>query len=174
MSDYPDPNTINHADDDDIEAELALPDDTGRERTTARWLSLQILYEIDSAHHPSGEVMARHLNRYSLQRLTLEYTYQLVNGVLENLEKLDEVIQRAATEWPLDQIAIVDRNLLRLAVCEYVLIATQSVGVVTKEAVKLAEVFGGDTSPRFVNGVLGALFEDPANYAHLLTPDSAE
>jgi len=144
----------------DIEEELTLPEDRGQERTIARRLALQILYEIDSSDHPTGSVTQSHLARYALQQATTEHTVTLVNGVSEHIERLDMIIQTIAQDWPLDQVAIVDRNILRIAVFEYGILARLPVGVVTDEAVKLARLFGSDSSMRFINGVLGSIFEN--------------
>lgn len=158
VTDYP---IQNPKDTSDIEDELTIPDDTGREHSTARWLALQILYEIDCTDHPQGEVMTNHLNRYSLQPATRDYTYQLVNGVLANLERLDMIVQTVAQEHPLDHLAIVDRNLLRSAVYEFTMLdAPPPIGIVADEAVRLAKEFGSDNAPPFVNGVLGTLYRN--------------
>ncbi|MEL6152362.1 MAG: transcription antitermination factor NusB, partial [Chloroflexota bacterium] len=147
-------------DDIDIEAELVIPDDAGQERTIARMLAMQILYEIDSTDHPRGEVMTNQFSNHSLQPFTREYTVNLVNGVLDNLDRLDMIIQTVAQEFPLDSVAIVDRNILRIAVCEHSFIGGMPVGIVVDEAVKLAVQFGSDVAPRFVNGVLGSIFSN--------------
>ena len=157
MTDYP-ISEPNGADDLDIEEELEIPDDRGRERSAARWLALQILYEIDSTDHLRGEVMSGHMGRYSLQEKTREYTYTLVNGVLDNVNRLDMILQTIAQEYPLDQVATIDRNILRIAVYEYSMLGGLPVGVVVDEAVWLSKEFGSDTAPNFINGVLGALF----------------
>jgi N utilization substance protein B len=156
-------------DDIDIEEELTLPPDKGQEKTIARRLALQILYETDCAEHPLNLVIATHLGRYVLQPGTKDYAIRLATGVEEDVDRLDMIIQTFAQEWPLDQIAIVDRNILRLAIYEYAMISKLPVGVVTDEAVNLAKVFGSDASLRFINGVLGNIFRNDDLLQTLLT-----
>ena len=83
--------------------------------------------------------------------------HALVRGVRANLEKLDTVIQRFAGDWPLDQMAIIDRNILRIAIYESGIVGTTPLAVAINEAIELAKIFGSDSSPAFVNGVLGTL-----------------
>ena len=86
---------------------------------------------------------------------------RLVRGVLEHRPDLDRVIMGIATDWPLDQMAIVDRNILRIAVFEIMIDQETPVKVAINEAVELAKLFGSDSSQRFVNGVLGTLVSGP-------------
>jgi len=85
---------------------------------------------------------------------------RLVSGVVGHLVALDEVISRFAPEWPLDQVAIVDRNILRLATYELASRQSIPVNVIVAEAIELAQLYGADGTPRFVNGVLGAMAQD--------------
>lgn len=159
MTDYPLPSFDD--DTEDLEAELALPIDTGQERSVARRLALQMLYEIDCTDHPMGEVIASQMSRHVLREaLTGTYTIRLVKGVLSEVERMDMILQTVAQEWPLDQVAIIDRNILRIAVYEYTRIGGLAAGIVADEAMNLARQFGSDSSLRFVNGVLGAVFSD--------------
>ncbi len=173
--DFPIPPNPNPENDIDIESELDLPDDTGQERSIARWLAMQVLYEIDCADHPHGQALAHHLRQYAaLQPATVEYTVKLVNGVMDNIERLDMILQTIAQEYPLDQIAIVDRNVLRSAVYEYAMLGGIPVGVVIDEAVQLAKRFGAESAPRFVNGVLGAVFKDEKRLQAMLEVELPE
>jgi len=85
------------------------------------------------------------------------FAYNLVNGVLDSRSKLDAVIQRYAPEWPLNQMAIVDRNLLRIAIYEFAIAKETPIKVSINEAIELAKEFGSENAARFVNGVLGTL-----------------
>jgi N utilization substance protein B len=85
------------------------------------------------------------------------FVEHLVNGVLEFKEHLDGMIQRYAPEWPIDQMAPIDRNVLRMALFEFSIDGQTPVKVAINEAVELAKMFGSDSAPRFVNGVLGSL-----------------
>lgn len=126
------------------------------ERRAARQLALQALYEIDLVDHPIGEVLTARLAETELTPPGQSYARSLVVGVARCRDILDSYIQTHAAEWPLDQVAIVDRNLLRMALYEFTL-GEVPIKVAINEAVELAKSFGSDSAPRFVNGVLGAL-----------------
>lgn len=126
-------------------------------RRRARTLALQALYEIDCAGHPPGVVLQRQLNGHSLPSPIMEFIRHIVLGVLRHQEVLDRFIQEHAPEWPVDQMAYIDRNILRMALFEFAVDRNTPVKVAINEAVELAKVFGSDSSPRFINGVLGAL-----------------
>ncbi|HPD41406.1 MAG TPA: transcription antitermination factor NusB [Anaerolineae bacterium] len=127
------------------------------ERRLARELALQSLYEIDAVGHAVGWVLQNCLEREpDLPEPVLEYYQQLVTGVVKCWAQLDVYIQQYAREWPLEQVAIVDRNVLRMALYEFT-VGRIPTKVAINEAVELAKAFGSDSAPRFVNGVLGAL-----------------
>ncbi|MBN2007684.1 MAG: transcription antitermination factor NusB [Anaerolineae bacterium] len=127
------------------------------ERRSARQFALQALYEIDLVAHPVGDVLTALFDEATeITPRVRTYTQQLVAGVLRHREMLDQYIQSHAPEWPLDQVATVDRNLLRIALYEFTL-EEVPVKVAINEAVELAKRYGSDSAPRFVNGVLGAL-----------------
>ncbi len=85
------------------------------------------------------------------------FTRELVRGVIQNKGKIDQNIQNFAPAWPIEQIPVVDRNILRLAIFEILLDNKVSVKIAINEAVELAKAFGGDNSSKFVNGVLGSV-----------------
>jgi N utilization substance protein B len=127
------------------------------ERRMARELALQVLFEIDMVDHPVGEVLDERLRAAEqLSARGREYSRSLVLGVLQYQEILDAHIQSQASEWPLDQIATVDRTLLRMALFEFTM-GEVPLKVAINEAVEIAKRFGSDSASRFVNGVLGAL-----------------
>ena len=126
-------------------------------RTKARSVALQALYEIDVSAHPPGSVIQERLEESELESELLEFTRQIVSGVAPMFETLDHFIAEHAPEWPLEQVAIVDRNILRMALWEFAVYGKTPLKVVINEAVELAKAFGSDSSPRFVNGVLGSL-----------------
>lgn len=130
------------------------------ERTVARRAALQILYEIDSAGHKVGEVIQNYMIHHVLSGRASRYLNRLVLGVVQNGSRLDQIIQQYAPEFPLDQVAIVDRNVLRIALFELGVESDVPMKVAIDEAVQLAKLFGAEGSPRFVNGVLGALTDD--------------
>jgi N utilization substance protein B len=126
-------------------------------RTRARSVALQALYEIDVSGHPPGLVIQERLEDGDLEPELVEFTRQIVLGVAPMFETLDRFIAEHAPEWPLDQVAIVDRNILRIALWEFAVYGKTPIKVVINEAVELAKTYGSDSSPRFVNGVLGSL-----------------
>jgi len=126
-------------------------------RRRARALALQALYEVDSAGHEIEEVVTHLLAKGGLSEENGAFVRELVSGVIQNKEKIDLNIQNFAPAWPIEQIPVVDRNILRLAIFEILLDNKVPVKVAINEAVELAKTFGGDNSSRFVNGVLGSV-----------------
>jgi N utilization substance protein B len=132
-----------------------------KQRKQARRVAVQALFEIDSVGHKPGVVIDERLAAENFDDEGAQFLRWLVSGVLRNQEVMDAIIAEHAPEWPVNQLAIVDRNILRLAL--YELGASDGDAppkVVINEAVELAKTFGGDSSPRFVNGVLGAGLKD--------------
>jgi N utilization substance protein B len=125
-------------------------------RRRARIVALQALFEIDSVDHDPSVVMQNRLEDTPLSEAGVEFARRLVSGVLQNVDVLDEYIQHNAPQWPVGQMAIVDRNILRIALYELAIDRTTPVKVAINEAVELAKMFGGESSHRFVNGVLGS------------------
>jgi N utilization substance protein B len=132
-------------------------------RTRARSLALQVLYEVDLTDHLPGLVFQERLEEINAEGQTglstelAEFARQIIFGILPLAEKLDGAIARYAPEWPFDQIAAVDRNILRIAAWEFAVSQATPVKVAINEAVELAKLFGSDNAPRFINGVLGSL-----------------
>jgi len=132
------------------------------QRHLARQAALQVLYEIDIAQHPPGQALTYLLQRKNpaLPPETAHFVQAIVEGVVAIQPQLDAVIGHFAPEWPVNQIAALDRNILRMALWEMNRYDTPT-KVVINEAVELAKEFSADTSPRFVNGVLGAATRNP-------------
>lgn len=129
-------------------------------RSRARGVALQVLYEMDIANnHLPGDVLRARLEESPLPDDLTEFARQLIFGVLPLTQDLDQLIARYAPEWPLEQIAAIDRNILRLAFWEFAVSRQTPVKVAINEAVELAKLYGSDSAPRFVNGVLGTLVE---------------
>ena len=129
-----------------------------KSRTRARSLALQVLYEVDITNHPPAQVFKERLEDTPLSDELSEFARQIIFGVLPLTEILDQNIAQYAPEWPLDQIAAIDRNILRLACWEFASPAGDTpIKVAINEAVELAKLYGSDSAPRFVNGVLGSL-----------------
>ena len=129
-----------------------------KSRTRARSLALQVLYEYDITKHPPAVAFKARLADTPLSDELSEFSRQIIFGVLPLIEVLDKIISKYAPEWPLEQIAAIDRNILRIACWEFA--SPQGVTpikVAINEAVELAKHYGSDSAPRFVNGVLGSL-----------------
>ncbi|HEY81783.1 MAG TPA: transcription antitermination factor NusB [Dehalococcoidia bacterium] len=126
-------------------------------RRKARAIALQALYEIDSTKHEMEAVVNRLLANGGLSEENSAFVRELVAQVMRNKEEIDRHIRNFATAWPLEQISVIDRNILRLAIFEILFDNKVSVKVAINEAVELAKKFGSDNSSKFVNGVLGAV-----------------
>lgn len=128
-------------------------------RRKARAVALKVLYELDTTQHQPGTALSYRLTEESLPEDSGAFARQLVTGVLQNRDRLDELIHRYAPEWPVDQIAVIDRNVLRIAIYEFDIARITPLKVAINEAIELAKTYGADSAPRFINGVLGALAE---------------
>ncbi|MFC1899114.1 transcription antitermination factor NusB [Chloroflexota bacterium] len=126
-------------------------------RRKARIVALQTLYEIDAVGHQPEEVVAHLLADGKLSTAIGTFVRELVLGIVSNIEDIDEHLQKFAPAWPVAQLAVVERNILRLAIYELLFDNKVPIKVAINEAVELAKAFGGENSPRFVNGVLGSV-----------------
>jgi N utilization substance protein B len=149
-------------------------------RHLGRIIALQTLYEEefrtdagDSAFD-LDEVLARNVARYEEMVDDIDFIHELVKGVLKNVPELDKVLQPIAPEWPIDQIARMDRLILRMGL--YELLYTEDVPpkVVINEAVELAKAFGGENSSKFINGVLGTVLRQRTGDADVRTESEPE
>ena len=131
-------------------------------RRKARIVALQVLYEIDAVGRQPASVLQRRAEGEELSPSAELFVHNLVNGVLENRDEIDKIIRSFAPNWPISQLANVDRNLLRMAVYEMTFGDETPPKVAINEAVELAKVFGAESSPKFVNGVLGSVMETAA------------
>lgn len=130
------------------------------QRRYARRIAIQALYEIDCVDHAPEMVLARYVeNTPSLSENNVAFLRTMVLETNRTRAMLDNLIARHAPEWPVDQLAIIDRNILRLALWELLEVKDTPIKVAINEAVELAKLFGSDSAPRFVNGVLGSLAE---------------
>jgi N utilization substance protein B len=128
-----------------------------KDRTKARGIALQALYELDITDHPVGTVIQERLAEAGLSDELANFFRSIVIGVLPIRSDLDKFIAAHAPDWPLDQVAIIDRNILRIALWEFAVADDIPLKVAINEAVELAKTYGSDSAPRFVNGVLGSL-----------------
>lgn len=126
-------------------------------RRRARALALQALYEIDITGHHPGEVVKRLVTDEELPEDIFTFILDIVTGVVDNKDTLDRRIKEHAPAWPIEQLPVIDRNILRLAIFEILIDNKVPVKVAINEAVELAKTFGADRSSKFVNGVLGSI-----------------
>jgi N utilization substance protein B len=126
-------------------------------RRRARILALQTLYEADTTGHDAQGILSRLLEDAAVTDEIAAFARELVTDTISNRQYIDEIIAKVAAAWPLDQMAPVDRNILRLAIWEILLSDATPLRAAINEAVELAKVFGSDNSARFVNGVLGSV-----------------
>ncbi len=131
-------------------------------RQKARILALQALYEADTVHHSPVAALERLLLESKLSPEAQSFARALVAGVTRERERIDAAIRTAAPLWPLEQVAVVDRNILRIALDEMLFPEAPEPNrlppaVVINEAVELGKLFGAENSSRFINGVLGTV-----------------
>ena len=128
-------------------------------RRKARTAALQVLYETDGARHEPMRAFDNRLREEPLSPPAEEHARKLIEGVLANKARIDEIIATYAPSWPVSQMAMVDRNVLRVAIFEILMDDETPPKVAINEAVEIGKIFGGDSSPKFVNGVLGSLMK---------------
>jgi N utilization substance protein B len=126
-------------------------------RRKARTIALKTLYEVDSAHRLAQTVVERYLAEENMSDENNTFIRELVSGVIDNKSAIDENIRKFAPAWPVEQLALIDRNILRLAIFEILFDNKVPVKVAVNEAVELAKIFGSKNSARFINGVLGTV-----------------
>ena len=126
-------------------------------RRQARITALQALYGLDCTKHKVEEALAHLRAGETLAQEALNFSEELVKGVLQNKSELDALIKKFAPAFPPEQMSIIDRNILRLAIFEILFNDKTPFKVAINEAIELAKEFGGDSSPRLINGVLGSI-----------------
>ncbi len=134
-------------------------------RHLARSIVLQTLFEWDTIHAndvDAAAILTRNIVEFGSGDIDQSFMEHLLAGVLAKKEDIDLVIEKAAPEWPLERIAPIDRNILRLGLYELLFADRSQVPakVAINEAIELAKTFGGDSSGRFINGVLGAVYKE--------------
>jgi N utilization substance protein B len=119
-----------------------------------------VLYEIDCTKHKVEETSARLRAGETLPQEALSFSEELVKGVLQHKSELDALIKKFASAFPLEQMSIIDRNILRLAIFEILFSDKTPFKVAINEAIELAKTFGSESSSRLVNGVLGVVVKE--------------
>lgn len=133
-------------------------------RHYARCIALQALYESDFRSNPNvTDIISRHINNINESGENVDFAEELLKKTENNLNQIDKTIEKVAPEWPIDQVAIIDRNILRLAICELEYFETPP-KVIINEAIELAKSFGSETSSKFINGVLGTVYRQSNRY----------
>ncbi|MBI5022578.1 MAG: transcription antitermination factor NusB [Candidatus Magasanikbacteria bacterium] len=144
-------------------------------RHLSRSIAMQSLFEWDFNNQPQGkieEIVNHNLQEFAPGLEDDGFAKDLAKKVVENLVKIDKMIVKYAPEWPLEQITLVDRNILRLGIVELRFDETVPSKVAINEAIELAKTFGGDASGKFVNGVLGAIYREMADKKELKKIDA--
>jgi len=133
-------------------------------RHLSRSIAMQSLYEWDFSGEKSDleKIIERNIEEFGPGLEDKSFTWQLVTGVVANLKEIDEIIAKAAPQWPLEQISIIDRNVLRIGIYELLYGDKAAVPpkVAINEAIELAKSFGGENSGKFINGVLGTVYKE--------------
>jgi N utilization substance protein B len=132
-------------------------------RHKARIVALQALFESDCTRHNAAASLNRLAEEQALPEAALSFARELVSGVLANKKRIDSLIQAHAPNWPVHQLSVVDRNILRLAIFEISIDNRVPMKAAINEAVELAKSFGSESSPKFINGVLGAISQAKVN-----------
>ncbi len=143
-------------------------------RRQGRISALQVLYELDTTNHQAGDALAHRLTDDPLPPEGAAFARQLVSGIVRHRDGLDALIHKYAPAWPVQQIAVIDRNILRIAIYELSGATGTPPKVAINEAVDLAKLFGSDNSSRFVNGVLGAAVGGGERIELHATPGAAQ
>jgi transcription antitermination protein NusB len=133
-------------------------------RHLARTIILQSFYEWDFYKHTTDleKIVARNMEEFGPGIDEPDFVWKIVKGMIEHLSQIDGIITKAAPEWPIDQIAIIDRNVLRIGLYELLYADKGEVPpkVAINEAIEVAKSYGGINSPKFVNGVLGTVYRE--------------
>jgi N utilization substance protein B len=129
-------------------------------RRRIRAAVLQVLYETDAVRHDYERALEDRLDALDLSEPDNAFARDVVHGVLANRDEIDKMIAKYASAWPVAQMALVDRNVLRIAIFEMMIGGDTPPKVAINEAVELAKRFGSDKAPGFVNGVLGSVMAE--------------
>jgi len=134
-------------------------------RHLSRSIAMQSLYEWDFSGKKSDileKIVEKNIKEFGPGLQDKDFIWQLIKGVVSNISNIDKIIEKAAPEWPIDQITIIDRNVLRIGLYELLYGNKEEVPpkVAINEAIELAKSFGGESSGKFINGVLGTVYKE--------------
>ncbi|MDP2718493.1 MAG: transcription antitermination factor NusB [Dehalococcoidia bacterium] len=130
-------------------------------RRKARITALQALYEINCTNHDVNSTIERLVIEQNLTEPSATFARGIVHGVIDNRTEIDNIIKEFAPAWPFEQLPLVNKNILRIAIFEFFIDNKVSVNVAINEAVELAKIFGSESSAKFINGVLGSISKHP-------------
>lgn len=137
-----------------------------KERTFLRGIALQVLYEHDLSDHSITDILTNRFDSIEIPDDSKKFVIDLVTGVLNHKTEIDALIEKYAVDWPIEQIAVIDRNIIRIAAYEFAISGETPDKVAINESIELAKKFGSETAPKFVNGVLGSIADNlPVNKA---------
>ncbi len=133
-------------------------------RHLSRSIAVQSLYEWDFYGMLSGKIDSiteKNIKEFGPGLEDSDFVWKLIRGTVKHLAQIDKIIKEAAPEWPIEQITIIDRNVLRIGLYELLFSSKEEVPpkVAINEAIELAKTFGGENSGKFINGVLGTVFK---------------
>ncbi len=133
-------------------------------RHLSRSIAMQSLYEWDFGKKEKDleEIVEKNIKEFGPGLENKSLIWQIITGIVKNINNIDKIIEKAAPEWPIDQITIVDRNILRIGLYELLYADKKEVPpkVAINEAIELAKSFGGESSGKFINGVLGTVYKE--------------
>lgn len=134
-------------------------------RHFSRMIAIQTLYEMDFHQYPAEQaekILQRNFAENDPQKFEPEFVSRIVNGVFKHRKEIDAIIEKGAPEWPIEKINIIDRNVLRVGIYELLWEDRNEVPprVAIDEAIELAKEFSGESAGRFVNGVLGTIYDE--------------
>lgn len=131
-------------------------------RHLSRTIAMQSLFEWDfkGKKEDLKTVVENNIRQFAPHMEETAFVYDLVDGTVKNLAEIDGIIVKTAPEWPVEQIPLVDRNVLRIGIYELMFLKEVPPKVAINEAVELAKTYGGESSGKFLNGVLGTLFKE--------------
>ena len=129
-------------------------------RRTARELALKFLYQTEfNSNSPDSELNS-FCDRANVSEEVQNFTQALIKNILFHKKEVDELLEKISANWAPDRMAVIDKNILRLGICELLFDPTTPPKVVINEAVEIAKKFGTEESPDFINGILGKVFKD--------------
>ena len=132
-------------------------------RHLARTIAMQTLFEwdfLDKNNKKLPAIIKYNYREFAPKVKDQDFTEKIIDGVKKNLKKIDSHIAKYAPEWPIEQITIIDRNILRIGIYELVFDKDVPAKVAINEAIEIAKTFGGESSGKFINGVLGSIYRD--------------